>query len=203
MTKIFSKLALAAGALVALPGMAQAGTGTGTASASMNVVSQCSVAGAVVSFGTYKPTQTWYEVGTALGMNNAYGNPYTAGSQGQQSLNFGSVTCDAGMPYTLSIKGTGQSGTIKLSKSGWSAVFMQGIKKIGDTTVPDNHISFPGAGAIQYTGTAAGVGTGATQTILGNASLNFTQNWGTNIYENSTLGTAGTYTDNLTYTLTF
>lgn len=56
---------------------------------------------------------------------------------------------------------------------------------------------------IQYTGTAAGVGTGATQTILGNASLNFTQNWGTNIYENSTLGTAGTYTDNLTYTLTF
>jgi len=110
MIKHVSKFALAATALVALPGAAQAGTSTDTGAASMTVINQCSVTGANVNLGTYTTNQTWDDIGKVLGRN--YGDTgYSPGTLGQEYVNFGSVTCDTATPYTLYINGSflGQS----------------------------------------------------------------------------------------------
>lgn len=202
MFKNVSKLAIAAAAIVALPGVAQAGTATATGTAVLNVINQCTVTGATVNLGTYTAAQTWSQVGAALGSFN--GTAYTAGSQGQEYLNFGSVTCDNGTPYTLTIKGTatGVPGAIKITHNGKTATFLPGIKKLAGNTVADTAANLGGTGAQVGTAQLAGTGTGAAQTLFGNVTLSFSAT-GTTALPTDALGVAGSASDTLTYTLNF
>lgn len=63
MIKNVSKVAIVAAALVALPGMAQAGTATATGTATLTVINQCTVTGATVNLGSYTTSNTWANVG--------------------------------------------------------------------------------------------------------------------------------------------
>ena len=202
MFKKVSKLAIAAAAIAALPGVAHAGTATAQGRAVLNVINQCTVTGKNVNLGTYTASNTWGQVGAALGSYN--GSTYTPGSLGQEHLNFGTVTCDAGTPYTLSIKG-GSSivpGAISIAHNGKTATFLPGIKKLAGVAVADSSATYPGTGAQVGTGTLAGTGSGVAQTLFGNVTLSFTAA-GTTALATDTLGVAGTATDTLTYTLNF
>lgn len=200
MIKNVSKVALVAAALVALPGMAQAGTATATGTATLTVINQCTVTGATVNLGTYTSNQTWANVGAALGSYN--GTTYTAGSQGSEYLNFGSVTCDSGAPYTLAIKGTGTAGFIKITQGGKVVQFLPGIKKVGGVALADSTSIYPGTGVQVASNALASTGTGSAQTVLGNVTLSFVAS-GTTALATDTLGAAGTASDTLTYTLNF
>lgn len=226
MIKNVSKVAIVAAALVALPGMAQAGTATATGTATLTVINQCTVTGATVNLGSYTTSNTWANVGTALGSFNGAnytvgslgqeylnfgsvtcdsGAPYyTAGSNGQEYLNFGSITCDSAAPYTLTIKGTatGDAGAIKLTHNGKAATFMPGIKKLGGNLVADSNATFAGAGVQVWQTPVAGTGTGTAQALLGNVTLSFA-GADTTALATDTLGAAGTASDTLTYTLNF
>lgn len=202
LVKNLSGAALVA-AMAALPGVAHAGTSTATGTAVLNVVNQCSVTGTTVNLGTYTAAQTWSQVGAALGSYN--GISYTAGSQGQEYLNFGSITCDNGVPYTLSIKGTATgaaAGSIRITHNGKTVTFLPGIKKLAGNLVADSSVVYPGTGAQVGTGTLAGTGSGVAQSLFGNVTLNFSST-STTALPADTLGVAGTATDTLTYTLNF
>lgn len=200
MIKNFSKLAIVAAAAAALPGVAQAGTSTATGTAVINIVSQCAVTGANVSLGSYTAAQTWNQVGAAVGLHD--GTKFTAGSQGLEYLNFGSVTCDADVPYSLAIKGTGTNGTIKITHNSKVAAFLPAIKKIGGAGVADSSSAYAGTGAQVWTSAAAGKGNGQAQALLGNVTLDL-KGAGATVVGTETLGVAGTAQDTLTYTLNF
>lgn len=201
MTKLFIKFALAAGAMVVLPGMAQAGSSTASGAASMNVLNQCSVTGASVSLGTYSASQTWGDVGAALGKADPMNNFYS-GSLGSEYLNFGSVTCDAGMPYTLTIEGSYGYGAIVLPHNGKRGRFWMAVKKLGNTVMADNWTS--GGGHVFQGDVLNGVGTGSAQPLVGNVFMhNLTTVYWDAPDDSETLGVAGVATDTLTYTLNF
>lgn len=201
MTKFFTKLALVAGAMVALPGIAQAGTSTATGTVSMTVLNQCSVAGATVNLGTYSAGQTWGNISAALGSIDGMYN-FQPGSLGSEYLNYGSVTCDAGTPYTLSIRGSHTSGEILIPHNGKTGRLLVALKKIGGTTIADTWT--PGSGHVFSDDTVSGVGTGSAQTLLGSAIMfNLTNVIWNAPSDSDTLGAAGVATDTLTYTLNF
>ena len=200
MNRIF-KLAIAASAIAALPGVAHAGTATATGTVTLTVVDQCAVTGANVNLGTYAADNTWDDVAKALGKYD--GTTYTAGSRGQEYLNYGSITCSNGIGYTLTIKGSATNGGIKINHNGKTAVFMPAIKKLAGTVVADTAGGFAGAGARVATSPLAGTGTGAAQALLGNVTLIFDAAAGTTAAMTGTLGVAGTATDTLNYTLNF
>lgn len=189
-------------AAMTLPGVAQAGTGSASGTSIMTVVNQCSVSGTNISLGTYLGTHTWYTVGNATGIN--FTNTYTAGTQGQEYLNFGSVTCDAGTPYTLSIAGTGTGGAVKLTVNSSVSAFQPAVKRLGGTVVSDSDAAFSGVGNIMTTRPLSGIGTGAAQTVLGSVMLtNSGVGLGSNFLLTSPLTQKGVFTDTITYTLTF
>ncbi|MFM2300698.1 MAG: hypothetical protein RLZZ84_434 [Pseudomonadota bacterium] len=201
------KHAAAALALAALPGVAHAGTATATGSASFGVGSQCSVTGASVNLGSFLTTDTWGTVGAALGQ---FSSTFTAGSRGTEYLNFGSVTCDTGVPYTLGISGTAASptfpsgtGGINLTVNGKTMILVHSVKKLGANTIGDSNFALPGIGRQLISGvTVSGTGTGAAQAVLGNAFLGASFS-GTSALLTDALTITGAYTDTLTYTLTF
>ena len=201
MFKTISKFAIAAAAVVALPGMAEAGTVTASGTAAMSVASQCSVTGATVNLGSFTTNDTW---GTVLGQNGGWTalGVYTAGSRGFEYANFGSVTCDNGMPYSLAIWGTSASiKAIRITVAGKTAYLAPFIKKVGATTAANTGPA-TGAGAAVYSGSSlAATGTGAAQILLGSAQLDLSPSLG--LLASDRLATPGTYTDTLTYTLNF
>ena len=202
MFKNISKLTIAAAAVLALPGMAQAGTSTASGTATLGVVSQCSVTGANVNLGTFTVNDTWQTVGDQLGASYTM-LTYSPGSRGVEYLNFGSVTCDAGTPYSLTIKGTGTviNETIRLTVGGKTVTLYPAIKKVGATTLADSQGGFPvGVWAWLFSGISA-TGTGAPQALIGNSLLHIVSSPGT--LTTDKLGTAGTFSDTLTYTLHF
>lgn len=202
MTKLFTKLTLAVGAIAALPGMAQANTSTATGTVSMTVLDQCSVTGATVNLGTYTANQTWGDVGAAVGSLDGMYNFYP-GSLGAEYLNFGSVTCDAGVPYTLSIRGTYSSfGEIGIAHNSKRARFFPAVKKLGGTVIADNWTS--GSGHVFQDGDdLSAVGTGSAQSLIGSAFMfNLASTWDAPS-DSDTLAVAGVSTDTLTYTLNF
>lgn len=199
MSKLFTKVVLAAGAIAALPSAAQAGTSTATGTATLTVMNQCSVTGATVSLGTYTVSQTWGDVANAVGKVDDY-LVYHAGSRGQEFLNYGSITCDAGVPYSLEIRGT--LGTMSITHNGKSAQSQPMIKKLGGVAVADNDATLPTAGANVSDNVLTGTGTGSAQVLLGSAPLYFPM-FGTSVYATDTLGATGIATDTLTYTLNF
>lgn len=189
-------------AVMALPGAAHAGTGSATGTATMAVVSQCSVSGANINLGTYLSTNTWFTVGNATGIN--FNGGYTAGSQGQEYLNYGSVTCDAGTPYTLSIAGTGTSGTVKVTVNAQVGAFQPAVKRIGGTVVTDSDGGFAGVGNIMTTRPLSATGTGTAQTVLGSVLLTSPgAGFGSTNSLTSQLTQKGVFTDTVNYTLTF
>lgn len=199
--KNLSSAALAVAA-ISLPGAAIAGTGSATGAATMSVVSQCSVSGANIHLGTYLSTNTWFTIGNATGIN--FNNGYTAGSQGQEYLSYGSVTCDAGTPYTLSIAGTGTSGTVKVTVNAQVGAFQPAVKRIGGTVVTDSDAGFAGVGNIMTTRPLSATGTGTAQTVLGSVLLTSPgAGFGSTNSLTSQLIQKGVYTDTMTYTLTF
>lgn len=199
MFKNLSKATLAI-ALAALPGVAHAGTATATGTAVLNVINQCTVTGANVQLGSFTTTNTWGNVGAALGQY--IGTTYTAGTLGQEYLNFGSVTCDSGTPYTLTIKGTsvGTPGAIRLFHNTKLITLHPAVKKLGGALVADSAATLPGTGAQVGSAQLSGTGSGAAQTLFGNVTLNFTLS---NVLTTDALAVAGTPTDTLNYTLNF
>lgn len=202
MFKTVTKAAIVASAIVALPGMAQAGTAAGTGAAAMTVSTQCSVTGASVDLGTFNTSDSWGTVSAALG---SFAQPtFTAGSRGFEYLNFGSVNCGSGVPYTLYIKGTstGNPGLIKITLNGKTMVMMPAVKKLGGNVVADNAALYPGTGAQVWSVPLSGTGTGAAQTLVGNATLVFGTTDATAIATDR-LGASGAFSDMLNYTLNF
>lgn len=200
--KIIARLAkarIATAALLVMPGMAIAATSTATRAASFNVTSQCSVTGATVTIGTFIGNQTWGQVAAALGSIAATTRLRT---QGAEYLTCGSVTCDNGSPYTLSINGTGFNSRIRMNIGGNTAMLEGFVKKIGATTIADQGGA---AGSGQYVtggGNASAMVTGAKQDVLGSAALNFNSG-GANVAAATPLGATGSFSDKLTYTLNF
>lgn len=202
----FKNLSCAALAIaaMALPGIAYAGTNTATGAANLTVVSQCSVTGGAVNLGSFKSSDTWGDVSNLLGLYDPGG--YVPGTAGREYLNFGSVICDAGTPYSLTIKGSGPDGTVQLGVNGKVVTFVTAFKKVGNVVQTDNSTDFVGAGRVViYGNTPAASGTGTPQTVLGSATLitsGYTY-YGTTAALTDTLGNSGAFSDTLNYTLTF
>lgn len=203
----FVTTAATALALAAIPTLAHAGTSTATGTATLNVISQCSVTGATVNLGNYSSSQTWGDIAASLGLMD-YGPVYTAGSLGQDYLTWGSVTCDAGTPYTLSIQGSSTQtygpGAIRFAwqdaqNNNYTAVLDIYVKSIGGTTVADSVAGAVGAGARANVTPAAGTGTGAAQLVRGSAVYSYDASM-SQLFDNVP---AGSYSDSLTYTLNF
>lgn len=198
-------------ALAMTPAVAQAGTTTVSIPVVMNVNPQCSVTGGMVNLGAYYSNQYWYQVADSIGYYLAGFNDGMSasgirqGTRGWEYANFGSVTCDAGTPYTLLIKGTSTtSNMIRLNINGTIANFMPAIKRLGGTVVPDN----PGANYINsghqmYFGPMSATGTGAPQEMLGSAVIMLNLGDESTVRSNNLIGPNGSYTDTLTYTLNF
>lgn len=197
--KNISAMALAAG-VAALPGAANAGTSTATGTANFNVVSQCAITGSNVHLGTFTASQKWSDIANELGYWS--GSAYTVGQRGTEYIQWGSVTCDTGVGYTVKITGSGPN--IILNINGKSGGFNGRIKKIGTVTLADSAGALlPNTGVSMSLGTAAGTGTGAAQPIVGSVILSYAGGDGTTAQPGDVLTTAGTYSDTLNYTLTF
>lgn len=202
MFKNVSKLAVAAAAIAALPGVAQAGTATTNSTATFNVVTQCSVTGATVRLGTFTVNNTFQDVANKLGYTYAT-TAQTVGTDGYDALVWGKVLCNNGTPYQLQIKGNSTVGGVKLDIAGKITHLVPIVKSLGGVNVPQTTGGgWSGWGAVVNTGSAAGTGTGVDQEIRGAAPVYFGLS-GTTALAADRLATAGTYTDNLTYTLTF
>ena len=200
--KNISAIALAAG-IVALPGAANAATLTTTSTASFTVTDKCSITGLDVDLGTFSINQKWSDVAAALGGFGG-GAGFVPGSRGLEYLNFGSVTCANTVPYTLKISGSGATNErLRITIGGKVAAFSIYVKKLGGVTVADNNAAVaPGAGTLVNIGGVTGTGTGAKQDVLGNV-LQMIGSANTTAVPTDALGTAGSYTDTLKYTLTF
>lgn len=185
---------------------AMAGTSSATGTVSFTVVNQCSVAGSTVNLGTFLTTQTFQDVGSVNGYFDADDN-WIAGTRGTGSLNLGSITCDSGAPYSMSIQGSGPEGAIVLSVGGKSANASIWVTSIGGQAQTDEFGIGLGAYASDLTWSRPqGIGSGAPQAILGTVPLGFgyvkQANGGTaNLTDQ--LGSPGSFADTLVYTLNF
>lgn len=209
-SKSSSALALALG-LAMMPAAAQAGTTTVSIPVVLNVTTQCSVTGGVVNLGAYYSNQYWHQVAGSIGYYLAGINDGLSasgirqGTRGWEYANFGTVTCDAGTPYTLLIKGSSTtSNMIRLNINGTIATFMPAIKRLGGGVVPDNAApNYVNSGHHMYFGALSATGTGAPQEMLGSAVINLNLSGETTARSNNLIGPNGSYTDTLTYTLNF
>lgn len=196
--------ALAASIGLAHP--AHAGTSTAAGTANFTVLTQCSIAGSTINLGTFTATQTFQDVANAHGYFDVDDN-WIEGTRGTGSLNLGSVTCDSAVPYTANIQGSGPGGAIILDIGGNKLNATVWIKTIGNQAQADAVAPNLGAYASDTTWpTPNGVGTGAPQAISGTVPLAFgfvKQSNGGTANLTDQLGTAGTFTDTLVYTLNF
>lgn len=205
MFKTAYKIAAAGIALAALPGVAQAGTATTTSTASFNVITQCSVTGATVDLGTFTVNNTFFELGQKIGYTYPAQGTEQPGTDGYEGVTWGTVNCNNGTPYSVKIKGNSPYNGILINVGGKTAHLMTFVKTIGGVTAPLNEGSWTavwGASANPSTSGAAGVGTGTAQAIRGSAPIYF-QLAGLTALDTDKFNVAGTYTDNLTYTLNF
>ena len=185
---------------------ATAGTSIATATVAMMVANECSIAGSTVSLGTFLTTQTFQDIANENGYFDADDN-WFEGTRGTQSLNLGSVTCDSAVPYTATIQGSGPDGGIVMNIGGKKMTASIWIKSIGEQVLADDVVPNLGAYASDLTWPRpSGAGTGTKQVIKGTIPLGFgfvkQQNGGTADITDP-LGTAGTYSDILLYTLNF
>lgn len=201
----FIRPLFAAAAIVAAPSVAIAGTSTATGTATFKVVNQCTISGTTVNLGTYLTTDTPETIGQQIGYYDDDTFTFVAGGNGTGSVNLGSVTCDNGTLYTVAIDGTNANKDIKVNLANEAIYFQAFVKKIGDVTIPNSWpgSDFGGYGNSNY-GTTSATGSGTPQAIMGNI-IPLLQSYGLAGFLERTqpLGAAGTYTDSLTYTLSF
>lgn len=192
---------------------ASAGTSTDTGTASMNVINQCTITGGNVSLGTYRTTDTLQTVANQLGYQDAETYDFVAGTNGIGTMLMGSVTCDAGTPYTIMMQGAGPVSGIEIQIPAGTILLYTTVKKVGDSVVPDGDSYLNGFGKESNPDTSPSysdqspVGTianGAAQPIMGNIVL-----WRTATTSNgllgadAQLGAAGVYTGSWINTLNF
>lgn len=203
MRNLIIKTAIAAAAIAALPGAAQAGTSTTTSTANFAVVNQCSVSGANIDLGTYTTQQTWGDLAATIGHLNITGYVYTAGSRGEALMKIGSVTCDNNVPYGFNILGSSAdlqaNKAIELTINGKTGRILIYAKKLGADVLDDELI--PARGLSLGWDQVYGLGTGSTQDVQGSVLLYSTNN--TTAQLSDKFGTPGTYADTLTYVLNF
>lgn len=209
MEKIILKAAVVALAVAALPSAAQAGTATATSTASMTVINQCTVTGANILIGSFMTGKTWREIGTELGIRGTEGRQ---GTRGSEYATYGSVNCGSGVPYTLKIVGSHTSGQapggVEFKIGTQTAVFVPYVKKIGAVAIENTWGGgFYGA-YVSTTGSPPVIGTGAAQAIVGSFALHSDAGALSNAttaagFLDSKVTAAGSYSDDLTYTLTF
>lgn len=198
---------MATAAALALPGSAQAGTGTAAGAAAMTIAPQCSVTGADVSLGTYTTAQTIGDVAAHVGYwAPPEGMELVPGAVGEGEMSLGSVTCDAGAPYSLTIAGNSigdwdgvnvgfELGGKLLRASVWA-------NRIGDTLLGSNFVGSASSWWISYR-PASAVGTGLPQDIRGNVFLEMEPGGGTTVTFSDPIGGPGVYAAALLYTLNF
>lgn len=192
---------------------ASAGTSTASGTATLNVVNQCTVTGANVSLGTYRTTDTMQAVADQIGYQDGTTYQFIAGSKGIGSVSLGSVTCDNGTPYTISMLSSGEAGSVHIQIPAGTIEMYMMVKKIGDYIVPDGDFYLNGFGkdaspdVLAYYPERSPLGTianGAPQQIMGStpAWLPPTTSGGY-VGANELLGTAGVYTGSWVTTLNF
>lgn len=189
------------------PALAHAGTSTGTGTAEFNVVNQCSITGAIINLGTFTTSNTWSDVFAIHGYIREGDGEGIQGSLGWTGVNWGSVTCDSGTPYTLFVKGRGTDWgqpTVTFAINGKRMNAWPMIKKVGDIDVPDAWWVMTAGNGGDGTEGVAGVGTGAPQAVLGH--IWFHPEWFMApdvALSTDTLGAAGSFVAPLDYTLNF
>lgn len=206
MNRNIPRLALAVLSVTALPTVAQAGSSNKTGTASFTVMEQCSVTGSTVVLGAFIVGQTWRQVSAETGRRGLEG---AIGTRGTEYLNWGSITCDKDVSYTVEIKGTyvgpASPGGVRFTIGGRTVVFQPFVKRIGDNIIPDNNWGIGGYGA--YSGSRnvsypSSLGTGAPQAILGNVAFFAGASGGAAVLD-AKLTTVGSFTDKLSYNLYF
>lgn len=200
------------GALLFVAGMAAtsnaayAGTSTGTGTATFKVLNQCSVTGANVNLGTFTTTQTAGDVAASLGyLQGVDSDLLTRGTMPDGALVLGSVTCDAGTPYTLridpAVSGAPQVfSLLGLTLNGKGLALSTWARKIGDQSLGSNWASSIDAWYMSNFNPAAAIGTGAPQQITGNI---YVETAYSEMQLTDQLGQAGVYSAPQIYTLTF
>lgn len=206
-----SILAAAACTFGALPAMA--GTSTCTGTATFQVVNQCSIAGANVNLGTFRTTDTLQTVANKTGYQDGTTYDLVAGTDGVGTVLLGTVTCDTGTPYTVSMQSTGWGGSLVLTLPNGIIEMYPMVKKIGNYNVPDGEPYFNGFGkwaspdALLTYSEQSPLGTtadGTPQPIMGNIiPWVYATHTGNYIGGDEQLGTAGVYTASWTSTLHF
>lgn len=205
--KNVSKLLVASAAVLAIPGVAHAGTATDAKTATFKVINQCSITGANINVGTFTTTNTWGDVFAVHGHIRESDRADVRGTLGLTGVNWGSVTCDAGTPYNLQIKGKDTDWNYALLLFNVNGKRMSAwpmVKKIGAIDVPDSYWVDPDIGGSAHDW-VAGVGTGAPQAVIGH--MWFDPGWGGFAPDRAVtadqLGASGTYIANIDYTLNF
>lgn len=199
-SKSLFRTALALG-LVAVPVTAQAGTTTAVSNVAVELAAQCTVTGATVNMGTYRSTQTWGDVASVLG---SYGeNGAVEGSAGMEALEFGSVNCSAGAPYTLVVTGNDTNNSYFMVNEQF--IFMIPMfKSLGGTPLPDANTSQFGGFGTRASFPISHVGTGAPQVLRGTMLIGIEETGalGT-VHPQQQIGTIEQLSTPLSYVLTF
>ena len=159
--------------------------------------------GATVNLGSFNVDSTFKDLGEKLGYT---AGPETAvGTDGSESVTWGEVNCESGVPYELTVASSTSSEDVTIDIAGKTAQLMPLVKSLGGEAV-----AVTGAGSANdlgvmanaSSGAAAGVSTGTVQAIKGAAPLVFSAA-GMTASTSDKLLTAGTFTKSLIYSLTF
>lgn len=192
---------------------ASAGTSTANGTATMSVINQCTITGANVSLGTFRTTDTLQTVANQTGYWDGDQDKHVVGTNGVGSVSLGSVTCDIGTPYSITMDSNGWYGGVEFQMQSGTVLLFPFVKKIGDKVFTggsgymDPFGIWPSTGNLQwYGGTQLvnAIATGAPQQIMGNVIP-----WVSATTEGGYLGTdlplgqAGVYTGSWTTTLNF
>lgn len=209
----FMASCLAMAACLAGASAASAGTSTGTGTATFKVVTKCEISGTTVNLGTFRTTDTLQAVASKIGYQDGNTFELIAGTDGIGTVSMGSVTCDDGTPYTITMDSTGWSGSLDLGLPGGKTALFPMVKKIGNYVVPDGEPYFNGFGKWpssenlpSYTDQSpvGTTGNGTAQPILGNVIIFAVPvNDGVYMGVNDQLGTAGVYSASWVSTLHF
>lgn len=208
---------------IASPFSARAGESVASGTVSMMInPGRCEISGQSIDLGVFQQNQTWRDVGERIGYINE-SNLWVTGAMGDRYATFGSILCDAGMPYSLTITGSSSSpdqvawlplkGAVRFSLQNGRAVYLiPAVRTLDGQEVVHNY-DWNGMGQTMIEDRPlAGVGAGHPQAVVGHLILGtdlsalpdhsyLPSNGGASLDER--IGQSGMLSDTLTYTLTF
>lgn len=161
-------------AVLSLGSAGAANAETTFAHATFSVANKCSVSGAVIDLGIYRATDTVRDVGNRLGYQSDQLDIVIPGATALGAVTYGEVTCDAGMPYTLTITGAAEGNNNARLDLEKGALYLQMmVRQIGVLPIPNSEIGRNGFGrsANPYWNGGQGIdaiGEGRAQPIVGN-----------------------------------